>query len=221
MRIFLFTIAGLLLLTLDAAFIAGSFPVLSGNYYWEEGGIAAAGASLYLVGSILVRRPERFYLWGHEFAHLLAAKLFMKKVHGFHITSRGGGKVVMEGATNPVIDLAPYFLPFHALLLFAVFSLLPLSFPGKREGYLAAVSCLFALHLDFTVESFVRAQPDLTRSGRLFSLAVVVPVLWGMVPVLAAPGTEAGFGGVVRFLEGGAEGVWRGLTLLAASLAGP
>jgi hypothetical protein len=223
MRIWFCTIVGLLLLPLDAAYISGSFPVLLHGYTWQEGGAAAAGASLYLAASIFLWRPERLYLWGHELTHLLVAKLFLKEVHGFHITSRGGGRVVMQD-TNVAIDLAPYLLPFHALLLFAAVSLLPLSFPGKGEAYLAAGGYLFALHLDFTVESFFKAQPDLTRSGRILSLALVFPVLWTLVPLLAAPGAGAGFRGVMRFLEGGVEGVWRGLAglaRLAGSLAAP
>jgi hypothetical protein len=218
MRIILYSIAGLLLLPIDAAYVGGSFAPLLANHSWQEGGVAAAGAALYLGFSILVRRPERLYLWGHEFTHLVTAKLFLKEVHGFHITSRGGGKVVMDG-TNAAIDLAPYLFPFHALILFAIFSLFPVSFPGKKEAYLASASFLFAFHLDFTVESFFRAQPDLVRSGRIFSAAVAIPVLWTMVPLLAAPGAAAGFPGVWRFVEGGGRGVWRGLAALA-SLAG-
>jgi hypothetical protein len=138
------------------------------------------------------------YLWGHEFTHLFVAKLFLRPVHGFHITSRSGGKVVID-RTNIAIDLAPYALPFYnvvALLPVAVIAGGP---PYARKIYLGAAAFLFSMHLCFSAEGFIDGQPDVRRSGRIFSLAVVLLLLMLWTPILAAPGIHDGFSGLPAF----------------------
>lgn len=176
-----------------------------------QGLILLSGALAYLCLHHLLRKPERMYLWGHEFTHLLVAKLFLRRVHGFHITSRSGGKVVID-RTNVAIDLAPYAVP-----LYNVMALLPVTVaaggsPNARKIYLGAASFLFMMHLCFSAEGFIDAQPDVQRSGRIFSLAVVLLLLMLWTPILAAPGTRGGFSGLPLFyrewLSGGMETVF-------------
>jgi hypothetical protein len=163
-----------------------------------QGLILLSGALVYLCLHHLLRKPERMYLWGHEFTHLLVAKLFLRRVHGFHITSRSGGKVVID-RTNVAIDLAPYALPFYNIV-----ALLPVTLIGgapsySRKIYLAAAAFLFSMHLSFSAEGFIDGQPDVRRSGRIFSLAVVLLLLMLWTPILAAPGTRGGFSGLPVF----------------------
>lgn len=162
----------------------------------DEGWILFGGAVLYLVVHFVFRKPERMYLWAHEFSHLIAAKLFFRKVHSFHIASRDGGKVVID-RTNVMIDLAPYLFPlFSIAAAFAAFFLRSSS-PWVPDVYLAAASFLFTMHVVFSAEGFFRGQPDVKRSGRFFSLALVLLFLLMLIPCLLAPGTDAGWNGAV------------------------
>lgn len=183
-----------------------------------QGFIFLAGAISYLVVHFLLRKPERMYLWAHEFTHLLVAKLFLRQVHGFHITSRSGGKVVID-RTNVAIDLAPYAVP-----LYNVMALLPAMLAGEgghaRKIYLGAAGFLFSMHLCFSVEGFIDAQPDLRRSGRIFSLAVVAMAIMLWAPVLIAPVSSAGFSGVPAFYRDWiGKGMEMAIRLLSRGLA--
>lgn len=168
----------------------------------DEGWIVLGGSGAYVLVHFLVRKPERMYLWAHEFAHLVAAKLFFRRIHQFHISSRDGGKVVMDG-TNVVIDLAPYLVPLYSLAAFVAAIVFRKASPWVPDVYLAVASFLYAMHLLFAAEGFVSGQPDVKRSGRVFSagLVLLVALLW--VPCLMAPGVAAGWRGA-----GAAYGTW-------------
>lgn len=197
MRIFLFSLAGFPLLIWDGV-LAYTFPGhASGIASAEEGWLLAGGAAAYLSMHFLVRKPERFYLWGHELAHLAIAKLFFRKIHQFNISSRSGGKVVMDG-TNVVIDLAPYIFPLYSVAAVAAAVLLRSASPWVPDLYLVLASFLFMMHLVFSAEGFVTAQPDLTRSGRVFSAGVVLLCLLLWIPCLLAPGVTAGWAGAAH-----------------------
>jgi hypothetical protein len=132
------------------------------------------------------------YLWAHELSHLIVAKLFFRKVHSFHITSRDGGKVVID-RTNVMIDLAPYVFPLYSLGAATAAVFLKNVSPWVPDLYLALASYLFTMHVLFSAEGFFRGQPDVKRSGRLFSGAVVLLCLLLWIPFLLAPGAPSGW----------------------------
>jgi hypothetical protein len=59
-------------------------------------------------------------------------------------------------------------------------------------------SC-FTMHLVFSLEGFLQGQPDLRRSGRIFSGGVVALSLLLLLPILWAPRTPPGFHGISDF----------------------
>jgi len=196
-RVFLFSLAGLPLLLLDGVLLY-TFPAPAGRLATrEEGWIVLGGALAYLLVHFFLRKPERFYLWGHEFSHLVLAKLFFRKIHQFHISSRNGGKVVMD-RTNVMIDLAPYIFPLYSVGTGIAAMVFRHVSPWVPDIYLAAASFLFTMHLLFSAEGFLTGQPDLRRSGRLFSAAVVLFFLMLWIPCLMAPGVTAGWGGAAE-----------------------
>lgn len=214
MRIFLFSIAGIPILLLDGILLhdlPGLVSALSVSK--EEGWILAGGAAAYLLIHFLVRKPERMYLWAHEFSHLIVAKMFFRKVHSFHITSRDGGKVVLD-RTNVVIDLAPYIFPLYSMAALGAAVLLRRASPWIPDLYLALASFLFTMHLLFSAEGFLKGQPDVIRSGRLFSGAIVLLGLLLWVPCLLAPGASAGWKGIFA----GYRGWWSAAHLTARRL---
>jgi len=215
MRVLLYSAIGIPLLIADAVLLWTLPARMAIRLTMIQGLILLFGALAYLCLHCLLRKPERMYLWGHEFTHLLVAKLFLRHVHGFHITSRSGGKVVID-RTNVAIDLAPYALPFYnvvALLPVTLFAEAP---SYARKIYLGAAAFLFAMHLCFSVEGFIDGQPDVRRSGRVFSLAVVALAIMLWTPILTAPVSHAGFSGIpVFYREWFGKGMETAIGLLA------
>ena len=210
MRVVLYSAIGIPLLIADAVLLWALPARMANRFTMTQGLILLSGALAYLCLHCLLRKPERMYLWAHEFTHLFVAKLFLRNVHGFHITSRSGGKVVID-RTNVAIDLAPYAVPFYNVVALLPVTLIAGGPPYARKIYLGAAAFLFAMHLCFSAEGFIDGQPDVRRSGRIFSLAIVLLLLMLWTPVLAAPGTHAGFSGLPGFyrewIAGGMEAV--------------
>jgi hypothetical protein len=199
MRVFLYSTIGIPLLIVDAVLLWALPARMANRLTMTQGLVLLFGALTYLFLHYLLRKPERMYLWGHEFTHLFVAKLFLRQVHGFHITSRSGGKVVID-RTNVAIDLAPYTLPiYNVVALVPMTTLIAGGTSNARMVYLGIAAFLFAMHLSFSAEGFIDGQPDVRRSGRIFSLAVVLLLLMLWIPILAAPGTQAGFSGLPVF----------------------
>src|SRR5512143_3438802 len=198
MRVFLYTAIGIPVLIADAVLLR-SLPVRMANHLTSTHAlILLSGALAYLCIHFLLRKPERMYLWAHEFTHLLVAKLFLRRVHGFHITSRFGGKVVID-RTNVAIDGARYAVPVYKVVALRPVTLFAGRPPLAGKIYLGAAAFLFTMHLCFSVEGFIDGQPDVRRSGRIFSLAVVLFLLLLWTPILAAPGSQGGFAGLSGF----------------------
>jgi len=210
MRVVLYSAIGIPLLIADAVLLWALPARMANRFTMTQGLILLSGALAYLCLHCLLRKPERMYLWAHEFTHLFVAKLFLRNVHGFHITSRSGGKVVID-RTNVAIDLAPYAVPFYNVVALFPVTLIAGGPPYARKIYLGAAAFLFAMHLCFSAEGFIDGQPDVRRSGRIFSLAIVLLLLMLWTPVLAAPGTHGGFSGLPGFYRewfaGGMEAV--------------
>jgi hypothetical protein len=198
MRVFLYSAIGFPLLIADAVLLWALPARLANRLTMNQGLILLFGALAYLGLHFLLRKPERMYLWAHEFTHLFVAKLFLRHVHGFHITSRSGGKVVID-RTNVAIDLAPYAVPLYNVVALLPVTLAAMGTPYAGKIYLGASAFLFAMHLCFSAEGFIDGQPDVRRSGRIFSLAVVLLLLMLWTPILVAPGTHVGFSGLPAF----------------------
>lgn len=201
MRIFLFSIAGIPILLLDGILLRDFPAQVAFLHAKEEGWILLGGISVYLLVHLFIRKPERMYLWAHEFSHLIIAKMFFRKVHSFHITSRDGGKVVID-RTNVIIDLAPYIFPIYSMGACAAAVFLKGVSPWVPDLYLALASFLFTMHVLFSAEGFIKGQPDVIRSGRLFSGSVVLLCFLLWIPCLLAPGAASGWQGAFAAYRG-------------------
>ena len=197
MRVFLYSAIGIPLLIADAVLLGR--PGADGDPPYDDPGADPSfrGARLPLP-PFPASETRANVSWAHEFTHLFVAKLFLRHVHGFHITSRSGGKVVIE-RTNVAIDLAPYAVPLYNVVALLPVTLVAGGTPWARKIYLGAAAFLFAMHLGFSAEGFIDGQPDVRRSGRIFSLAVVLLLLMLWTPILTAPGTHDGFSGLPVF----------------------
>src|SRR5262245_41078536 len=155
---------------------------------------AVSGAACWLVIYLLLPKPMWVYVFGHELTHALWTWLLGGRVKKFKASSQGGHVVVTK--SNFIIALAPYFFPFYAMVVVAVFAV------GQRvwnwQPYVVwfhlLVGAAYAFHLTLTWHILKGRQTDITQHGYLFSAVVIflgnlsvlligVPLLTGNVSV--------------------------------------
>lgn len=133
------------------------------------------GILAYVVFHVLVIRPTFVYVLGHELVHVLATWLCGGQVVSFNVSPSGGN--VVTSKTNFFIELSPYFVPLYTILLGVLF------FVMNETGYGGAkVSALFvffvgvtlAFHFVMTSEILRIEQPDIMKSGLVFSLMTIL-----------------------------------------------
>lgn len=142
------------------------------NLMPEGFAVFALGCLLYTLLWIFVfsRRDKFWSVLEHEMTHLLFAILFFKKVHSFNAIRGSGGSVEIEG-DNFVIALAPYFFPLATIIILVIKPSFPLNVQWLFNGLLG-FSLMF--HIISLFKEFHPDQPDLRRSGMLFSSTVIL-----------------------------------------------
>ncbi|MBE0545969.1 MAG: hypothetical protein IH623_31980 [Verrucomicrobia bacterium] len=149
-----------------------------------------AGAACWLVVYLLLPKPMWIYVVGHELTHALWVWLFGGRVKKFRATAQGGHVIVSK--TNFLIALAPYFFPFYAVIVVAVFATGHLLW--NWQAYLVwfhlLLGAAYAFHLTLTWQILSLEQTDITSQGYLFSGVIIflgnVTVLLVGLPLLAA-----------------------------------
>ena len=149
-----------------------------------------AGASCWVVIFLLLPKPMWIYVFGHELTHALWAWLFGGQVKKMKVSSSGGHVVVSK--TNFFITLAPYFFPFYAALVIAVFAIGHLFWDwcGYLVWFHLFVGAAYAFHVTLTWQVLKTRQSDITSQGWLFSAVIIflgnVSVLLFGLPFLTA-----------------------------------
>ena len=134
-----------------------------------------AGAALYCVIHFGGYKFERLYVWGHEVTHAIAAMLCGFRVHSMTV-NKDSGNVKMD-QVNAFVALAPYIIPFYAMLTGLVYLGLDLVVPVEpyRPAFVFVVGFFMAFHFVQTFQTLWEAeQPDLQAAGgRIFSAVVI------------------------------------------------
>lgn len=135
-----------------------------------------AGAGLYCVIHFSGYRFEKLYVWAHETTHAAAAMLCGFRVHSMTV-KKDSGHVKMDRC-NAAVALAPYFVPFYALLtglLYLGVSLFADISP-YRAVFVFLVGFFMAFHFVQTCKTLWETdQPDLKLAGgRVFSAVVII-----------------------------------------------
>lgn len=148
------------------------------------------GAACWLVVFLLLPKPMRLYVLGHELTHALWTWLCLGKVKRFKIGVRGGHVVVNR--KNFLVVLAPYFFPVYAVLLVTVFLLGRVLFgwPGQSAWFHLLLGAAYAFHLTLTWHILHARQSDIASQGWLFSAVIIflgnIAVLLVGLPLLTA-----------------------------------
>jgi len=134
------------------------------------------GFFAYPIFHVVFFRPMYIYALGHETVHVLATWLCGGKVMSFHI-SQEGGKVATT-KTNLFIRLSPYFVPIHAIVLFLLYWILSRFFRMSTisNEFVFLIGFTMSFHLIMTIEVMKMQQPDILKTGYLFSVLLIYVV---------------------------------------------
>jgi len=149
-----------------------------------------AGAAGWLLIYFVFPRPMWLYVAGHELTHAICALGFGKKVGRLRVTSQGGNVEVSN--SNFIIALAPYFVPFYAIVVVVAFLVarFVLAWDQLELSFLALLGAAYAFHVTLTAHVLKTRQSDITDHGYLFSAVVIfignALVLLAGIPLLAA-----------------------------------
>jgi hypothetical protein len=170
-----------------------------------------SGAACWLVIYLLLPKPMWVYVFGHELTHALWTWLHGGRVKKFKVSATGGHVVVTRD--NFLIALAPYFFPFYAMLVVAVFvaGRQVWNWQPYAVWFHLALGAAYAFHVTLTWHILQSSQSDLADQGDIFSAVVIflgnvavllvgIPLLTGKVPVASALGWWRD--GTVEILQG-------------------
>jgi hypothetical protein len=185
------TVIAVLLLPLCVGAISALLRVLhvsgSADTFWVA---FLGGAACWWVVFLLLPKPMKVYVFGHELTHALWTWLFGGKVKRFKATARGGHVVITR--SNCLIVLAPYFFPLYAVLVILAFAAFHVVFGwgGQRVWFHLLLGAAYAFHVTLTWHILQTRQTDITSQGYLFSGVIIflgnVAVLLVGIPALAA-----------------------------------
>lgn len=130
------------------------------------------GCVFYTILWIFVfSKREKFWsVVEHEMTHALFALIFFKKVHSFSASRIEGGKVEIEGE-NFMIALSPYFFPLLTVIIIVIKPSIISQYQWILNGLMGFTLTFHLVHL---TREFHPYQPDLRKSGMIFSVAVVL-----------------------------------------------
>lgn len=122
-----------------------------------------------------LRAARWAYVLGHELTHALAAWSSGGKVFAIHVAEKGGHVDLSE--SSAFVALAPYCVPFHALLVIAGYrGLLWLKPDAHADAlFLLLMGAALAFHGLMTWETLTQVkQPDLDAAGgAVFSTSLI------------------------------------------------
>lgn len=129
------------------------------------------GIVSYAILHLIFYRPTYIYVLGHEAVHAGLAWVMGGKVKSFKVSEEGGS--VATDKSNTVIELGPYFVPVYALLIMAVYFILAGSYNINGAVFVYLIGFALAFHVIMTIEVMKIRQPDIVKSGYIFSIVFV------------------------------------------------
>jgi len=173
------------------------------------------GAACWLIIFLLLPKPMRLYIFGHELTHAIWAWIFGGKVKKFKVTADGGHVVITK--SNFVIALAPYFFPLYVALVVLGFLVgnLVWGWSGYAVWFHLLIGAAYAFHVTLTWHILRTRQTDITSQGYLFSAVIIflgnIGVLFVGIPLLTGVSVLRALGWWLD--ESGATLQWLGRVL--------
>lgn len=133
----------------------------------------AGGAGCWWAIYLMLPKPMRIYVFGHELTHAIWTWLFGGQVRKFKVSAEGGHVVVTKN--NFLIALAPYFFPLYAILVVGTFCVghWLWGWGGYAVWFHLLLGAAYAFHLTLTWHILQTEQTDITSQGYVFSAVVI------------------------------------------------
>ena len=129
------------------------------------------GIVIYSVLHLLFYKPAYLYVLGHEAVHAGIAWIFGGKIKSFKVSEEGGS--VGTDKSNFIIELAPYFVPIYTIIVTLIYFVVSRSYPIQGGTFIFLIGFTLAFHIVSTVEAMKIQQPDIIKSGYMFSIVIV------------------------------------------------
>lgn len=129
------------------------------------------GIAVYTVLHLLFYKPTFLYVLGHEAVHAGTSWIFGGRIKSFKVSKEGGA--VTTDKTNVVVELSPYFVPIYAIIIAVVYFVVASSYNINGATFVFLIGFALAFHIISTIEVMKIRQPDIVKSGYLFSIIFV------------------------------------------------
>lgn len=132
-------------------------------------------------------QPAVAYVFAHEMTHVITARLSGGEVHGMHVEESGG--YVETDASNTLVTLSPYMVPFYTVVVFALYGFFCLFVDMHRPVTIPLivwsmefkwiwifywlVGLTWCFHITFTLQVLRTEQSDLQLNGEFFSMMLI------------------------------------------------
>jgi hypothetical protein len=156
-------------LNLFSIFLIVKDQSLSSSSVWFLAGFIAG-----FVTFKFICRFEVVYVFGHETAHWLAAKICRKKTGKFSFGFKSGSVEVEK--PNTFIMLAPYFFPTLTVAMLPLYFLLPLLKHQEQADivFTFVIGSSFAHHIYMNARLIIKTkQSDFDKPGHFFSATLL------------------------------------------------
>jgi hypothetical protein len=146
------------------------------------------GALCWLIIYLCLPKPLWIYVLGHELTHAFWGWICEARLKHIKVTASGGHVVLTR--VNFLITLAPYFFPFYAAVIAAIYGLgsLLADLSAARPWFLLSLGAAYSFHVTLTWHALKTEQTDITSQGYFFSGVMIwlgnVAVLLLALPTL-------------------------------------
>lgn len=140
--------------------------VLSASLKYFSWGIVS-----YVVLHLLFYKPTYLYVLGHEAVHAGVTWVLGGKIKSFKVSEDGGS--VGTDKSNAVIELSPYFVPIYAIIITVIYFVVASSYNINGSLFVFLIGFALAFHMVSTIEVMKIRQPDIMKSGYIFSIVLV------------------------------------------------
>ncbi|MDR0977725.1 MAG: hypothetical protein LBL71_01625 [Endomicrobium sp.] len=132
------------------------------------------GVFSYIVFQIVLYKPIKTYIFGHELSHAVAGFLSGAIIKKFKIGKNSGSVVITKSSIW--IALAPYFFPIYTIVIIIVYVSLGWFIDIKQlyEYYIFLVGFSVSFYIALTIYILSVEQPDLEAYGTFFSYIVIL-----------------------------------------------
>lgn len=140
------------------------------------------------------------YIFGHELAHWIFAKIFLRETGKFRVGKDGGAVEIKD--PNLLIALAPYFYPTFTVIwipFWFLFKHLNEKFQWSLSIYFGILAFTWSYHVAMTFYALRFEQSDLKRYGKPLSFSIILFVNMVIIFSFLALFTVGIINGVMKF----------------------